>query len=76
MPPEASPEEERLAWFVREAWPSLTSGTAFTEGTLPAGPSPPLMAAGLREPALRLGAVLEDGALDGGGAEQVRVCQD
>jgi hypothetical protein len=32
-----SPEEARLAWFVREAWPSPTSGTACTEGTLSAG---------------------------------------
>ena len=32
-----APEEERLAWFVREAWPSPTSGTACTEGALSAG---------------------------------------
>ena len=32
-----SPEEDRLAWFVREAWPSPASGTACTEGTLSAG---------------------------------------
>jgi hypothetical protein len=28
------PDEDRIAWFVREAWPSPTTGTALVEGEL------------------------------------------
>jgi hypothetical protein len=31
------PDEDRIAWFVREAWPSPTTGTALVEGELGPG---------------------------------------
>jgi NAD kinase len=39
-----APAEPRLAWFVREAWPSPATGTTYTEGELAAGQSLSLIA--------------------------------
>jgi NAD kinase len=39
------PADERLAWFVREAWPSPATGTTATEGDLAAGQELALSAA-------------------------------
>jgi len=32
-----APEDDRIAWFVREAWPSPATGTALVEGELAPG---------------------------------------
>jgi hypothetical protein len=40
------PLEQRLAWFVREAWPSPTTGTTWTQGLLEAGDALQVIAEG------------------------------
>jgi NAD kinase len=43
--PLPSPPDQRLAWFVREAWPSPATGTTCTEGEVAAGQQLALTAA-------------------------------
>jgi NAD kinase len=36
-PPLPQPEDQRLVFFVREAWPSVATGTEVTKGVIPSG---------------------------------------
>ncbi|NBE55012.1 hypothetical protein [Streptomyces boluensis] len=65
------PTERRLAWFVREAWPSPVTGTAQVEGVL--GPSEALCLTVESERLVAFGDGMEGDALDLTWGQTVRI---
>lgn len=66
-----APADEALAWFVREAWPSPTTGTSFTQGLL--RPGEDLLLTSRSDPLTVFGDGIETDRLLAGWGQQIRV---